>query len=44
LPYTNRTNPIPPGMSDRNTHVGSRFMAYQAHGYLAAICFAYSLS
>ena len=23
-PYTNSTNPIPAGMSDRNSHVGSR--------------------
>ena len=26
LPYTNSTKPIPLGMSDRNSHVGSRFM------------------
>jgi hypothetical protein len=24
LPYTNRTNPTPPGMSETNSHVGSR--------------------
>jgi hypothetical protein len=29
LPYTNRTNPTPPGMSETNSHVGSRDTAVE---------------